>query len=541
MKEGLQMEMFQSNEMQVYIKIFEDFPHAVILLDVTSEKVVYANHTACEFYKYTLAEFRNISNADLHALPTYKLKMNIKQVLDKEKTIFQSKHKDKDGNVLIVDVLASPILIEGMQFLISVVIEASKTEREKMMQTDVFFFSPDPIALLDKDGDIFAVNQSFTALFGYTMDELKTEWFDYFVDNNRVVLDPVFHYNALKEGKITNLETVRRSKSGRYIDVNMIVVPFVAGDEPLGAQIVYREITEMVENRKQLDLFKEILQKNTDGVMITDAKQDIIWVNEAFSEITGYTEKDAIGKSPELLHSNVQDEAFYKKMWNSLKKHGKWEGEIWNQKKNGTIYIQWLHIFAIHGENNIVLNYVGFLKDLSDMNSVNKKILMMLEKDPLTSVYNRAYFFDHLSEFLQDDVKEGYVVFMDLDGFKDVNDRFGHVVGDHILIEFSKRMLLTFKDDTIARYGGDEFLILIKNKTKEEVVQCLEAFMHLSQKKYRMDLGNLRVLPSIGVSRYPFDSSDIEELIEQADKAMYHAKNNFLDYTFYEDIDKEAM
>lgn len=533
------METFNNNEMQVYIKIFEDFPHPVILLNLSSEKVVYANQKACKFYHYSLQEFQEITNKELHALPEHKLKMNLKQVIDKEKTIFQSKHKDKEGNTLIVDVLASPIEIGGSSYLISVVIEASKTEREKMMLTDVFFFSPDPIALLNKNGDLFAVNQSFTALFGYTIEDLKTDLFAYFVDNNAITLDPVLHYNAFKDGKITNIETIRRSKSGRYIDVNMIVVPFIVGDEPLGAQIVYREITEMVENRKQLDLFKEILQKNTDGVMITDNLQNIIWVNEAFSEITGYQSSEVLGNNPSLLHSSMQDEKFYKNLWNSLKKSGKWEGEIWNKKKDGTLYIQWLHIFSIYGENQKLLNYVGFLKDLSDMSSVNKKILMMLEKDPLTSVYNRSYFFDHLSHFLHDDLKEGYIIFMDLDGFKEVNDTFGHAVGDQILIEFSKRMMVSFKDDIIARYGGDEFLILVKNKSKLQVEQYVEAFINLSQKKYKVNLGNLRVLPSIGISRYPTDSIDIEELIEKADKAMYYAKSNFLDYNFFEDINNE--
>src|SRR5690554_3581976 len=199
------MKTFYNKEMQVYIKIFEDFPHPVILLNLSTEKVVYANNAACKFYHYTLEEFQEITNDELHALPTHKLKMNLKQVLDKEKTIFQSKHKDKEGNILIVDVLASPIFIEGSPFLISVVIEASKTERERMMLTDVFFFSPDPIALLDKDGNLFAVNQSFTSLFGYTIEDLKTDLFDYFIEDRAVVLDPVVHYNAFKDGKITNI------------------------------------------------------------------------------------------------------------------------------------------------------------------------------------------------------------------------------------------------------------------------------------------------------------------------------------------------
>ena len=169
------MSQTKHSQLNLYIDIFERFPHSVILLELTSTNIVFANQAACKLYGYSFAEFITLKNKDIHALPEYKLAKNFEQVISGEKTIFQSKHKDKNHQTLTVDVLAAPIEIDGKKYLISVIIEASKTDRERLMQTDVFFYSPDPMALLDKTGKIFAVNHSFVAMFGYTAEDLQGE------------------------------------------------------------------------------------------------------------------------------------------------------------------------------------------------------------------------------------------------------------------------------------------------------------------------------------------------------------------------------
>lgn len=268
-----------------------------------------------------------------------------------------------------------------------------------------------------------------------------------------------------------------------------------------------------------------------EGIMIADTKSRITHVNPAFEFVTGYTHEEAVGQRPSLLNSGIHDQEFYTKMWATIREHGKWSGEIWNRRKTGDIYPEWLTIVAIHNEQGDIVNYCGIFEDISAQKNAENEIERRKYTDTLTGVANRYAYLQRMETLLQSSANREYhhaVLFLDLDRFKQVNDTLGHSIADEMLVSVTQRIQSVLKNkDIVARYGGDEFIITITNiHHMQEAVQVAEKIVQLLSEPFPVDEQNIYMSTSMGISLYPEDGTTMDTLVKKADQAMYYAKHN---------------
>ncbi len=285
-------------------------------------------------------------------------------------------------------------------------------------------------------------------------------------------------------------------------------------------QAVTDEIVEL-----RLRIFNEV----PEGRIITDVDSVVIDVNPAFTKITGYSPEDVIGYTPQILNSGLQSRSFYIEIWKTLLKCGHWQGEVWNRKKNGEIYSERLSVFAIYDDNNSITHYVGLLSDITSNKRQQEQLDLLAHYDVLTQLPNRTLFDDRFNQaiaYTKRTNTELAVCFLDLDNFKQVNDRYGHHVGDSILIEVSQRITQQIREsDTVSRQGGDEFTMLLADvKSFIYCQQTLQRILDSIAQPIIIDDIEHIISASIGVTLYPADSGEVDTLLRHADHAMYEAK-----------------
>ena len=266
-----------------------------------------------------------------------------------------------------------------------------------------------------------------------------------------------------------------------------------------------------------------------EGIMVTDASAKITEVNGSFSQMTGYTSEEVLGKNPNILKSGHHSPEFFTEMWNTLRKQGYWRGEIWNCRKNGEVYPEMLTISAVKNIEGQVQHYVSLSTDITSMKAYQGQLEHIVHYDVLTNLPNRVLLADRLSQAMthcQRRRRSLAVAFMDLDGFKDVNDNYGHVVGDKLLIALSQRIKDALREgDTLARIGGDEFIAVLGDLQNIRVsAHILERLLKAASDPVTVGGVVIQVSVSIGVTLYPHDNSDADHLVRHADQAMYTAK-----------------
>ena len=265
--------------------------------------------------------------------------------------------------------------------------------------------------------------------------------------------------------------------------------------------------------------------------MITDAENHIFDINQAFTRITGYSREEIIGKNPKVLSSGRQSRNFYVSMWNSLKNEDAWRGEIWNRRKSGEIYPEMLSISLLRDSNGKVLRHVAVFSDISKIKEHEAELVRIAHFDALTSIPNRILLSDRMKQAISQTSRDQClmaVCYLDLDGFKPINDTLGHQAGDEVLIEIAKRIGVTIRGgDTVARLGGDEFVILLLGLEKgDECVTTLERLLVAIAEPFTVKNKTVSVSASIGVSIYPIDDEAPDTLLRHADQAMYVAKQS---------------
>ncbi len=276
--------------------------------------------------------------------------------------------------------------------------------------------------------------------------------------------------------------------------------------------------------------FQRMIEHMPESVLVTDTQGTIKFVNPAFTRVTGYSFQEIVGQNPKILQSGRQDTRFYQDMWETIAKDNHWQGEIWNRRKNGEVYPEWLSISAVRNDQNKITNYIGVFTDIT-LRKISENTLQYLAyHDSLTRLPNRTLFFDRLTQALaQADRSKDLiaVLYVDLDHFKLINDTLGHEAGDSLLKMVSLRLQKCIrKGDTLARIGGDEFVIVLVNvidfdNTKIIATKILETLSKPFRLRSKQDS---YVTASIGISMYPFDGQKAEQLLTVSDRAMYKAK-----------------
>jgi len=309
------------------------------------------------------------------------------------------------------------------------------------------------------------------------------------------------------------------------------VVPWREGDGSIGGIILFAEdITKHRETEMRLRLAASMFTNAREGITITDPKGTILEVNEMFTRITGYEREDVIGKNPRILKSGLQSDEFYSNMWRSLVSEGQWSGEIWNRKKSGETYAETLDINAVRDSTGNVLQYVALFSDITQLKKHAQQLEHLTYYDALTSLPNRALLADRVHQAMaQANRRKQFfaVAYLDLDGFKNINDKHGRDAGDRLLTSLAFDMKCALREgDTLARLGGDEFVAVILDlDDAASSVPVLDQLLEAASERVQVGDVSLRVSASIGVSFFPqSEVADPDLLLRQADQAMYQAK-----------------
>ena len=287
------------------------------------------------------------------------------------------------------------------------------------------------------------------------------------------------------------------------------------------------------QERKQaqaaIQLAASVFTHAREGILITDAAGNIVKVNDSFCRITGYEPQDVLGKNPRLFQSGRQSQAFYREMWQALDEHGYWTGELWDRRKNGELFAELLAISAVRDDEGKTQNYVGLFSDITPMKDHQQQIEHLAQHDRLTGLPNRVLLTDRLNQAIARCQRRDLslaLVYLDLDGFKAINDTHGHVSGDKLLITVSQRMSAVLRDgDTLARIGGDEFVVVLTDLVHpSDAEPVLARLLQAAADPVQVGDALLNVSASLGVALCPRDGLDADLLMQSADEAMYSAK-----------------
>ena len=302
--------------------------------------------------------------------------------------------------------------------------------------------------------------------------------------------------------------------------------------EPGHLVVVFDVITKRKLAEQELSLAATAFEAHV-GIIVTDARGVILRVNRALTESTGYSAEDAVGQTPRLFKSGRHDEAFYAAMWESLRRTGVWQGEIWDRRKNGEIYPKWLIITAVKADDGETIRYVGTQTDITERKDAEDKIKYLAFYDPLTGLPNRRLLLDRLRHALATSTrgqKQSALLFIDLDDFKTLNDSLGHGHGDLLLQQVGRRLSSGVREgDTVARLGGDEFVVILENlgQTAGEAAAHAETvgekILDALRQPYVLNAHECQSSASIGVTLFGNQHETMDELLKQADLAMYQA------------------
>jgi diguanylate cyclase (GGDEF)-like protein/PAS domain S-box-containing protein len=341
------------------------------------------------------------------------------------------------------------------------------------------------------------------------------------------------HESAIRAALSGDEQKFERYMSKRDGSVGHILVHYIpdrdAHGKVAGFILIVTDIKAVKVAEADLQLATSVYENALEGIMVTDGSGLILSVNPAFTQITGYPAQEAVGQTPHLLRSERHDEKFYASLWQQITGPGLWRGEIWNRRKNGEVFLEWLTITRIAGSNEAATRFVSVFHDITDSWKVNESNRLLAFHDALTKLPNRALLLERLERQIagaERDPKRIAVLFLDLDRFKAVNDTLGHAVGDELLIIVSQKLQsLVRQSDTVARLGGDEFVILLDNPAhQDEVVYIADRVISVINEPIEILGHQVHVGASLGIAMYPDHGITAAELIESADASMYGAK-----------------
>ena len=408
-----------------------------------------------------------------------------------------------------------------------------QVEREERLRT-LFNEAPLGIAVIDSvTAELLAINAKYSEIVGRSeADLLRMTWKDIThpddIAGDQALMDEV---NA---GRRTGFYMRKRmlQPDQSVIWVGMTIAKLTHYHEDRRVHIcMIEDITERVQNENRMRLDAAVISHTRDGVVVTDLTPRIISVNQAYTEITGYTAEEVIGKNPAILRSGRQDARFYRAMWGEIANTGRWQGELYNRRKNGEVYPQLSTIDTIYDADGKPRYYVGVFSDIAKLKKSEESFERLAHYDILTGLPNRLMVTSRLTHAIDSAARHDRligVLFMDLDHFKNINDSLGHLAGDELLTAVAVRLKARIRsEDTIARLGGDEFLILLEDlETPEQAaLVARDLLTHLSAPFTLASGHEVYSGGSIGISLYPQDGNNAPDLIRNADAAMYLSKS----------------
>ena len=466
----------------------------MLLIDPRSGKITHANNAAVQFYGHSQKQLQSMSIQQINTLTAKQVSEERLLAEQEGRNFFIFRHRLANSEIKTVEVYSVPLNLDGKTLLYSIIRDISK---ERGLEADLWHYQSQLEEMVDvQTNEIKKQNELLKIIFSAAL---------------------LFLLSLI----IVLIVALRHVNSSRKI---------------------------LLKNEKELRLAAGVFETATEAVMIINSKHQIIKVNSAFSDITGYQANEVINHNLFQFKFTSQDEGYLKNIFTILSTQGSWQGELWSKQKNGEKYLQWLAISSMKDPNHHVEGYVFLFSDITKRKADEKRIWRQANFDSLTGLANRGLFIEHFSRSIERAKRNNKLVallFIDLDRFKYVNDTFGHAAGDLLLIEAGNRINNNLRtSDTVARFGGDEFALVLPDIDELQSIEAVvnKLLISLAQ-PYDLDGKNAFISASIGVTIYPENGADTETLLRNADSAMYKAKEKGRNasYFFTHEMDIEAQ
>ncbi|QOP46540.1 EAL domain-containing protein [Sulfurimonas paralvinellae] len=505
-------------------------------LQKTADK--YSNRHLHTFYKQavvmlnTLQSLKEVS-VDIENNPLPKDIQRLKEHL----------RLDYEQNLEYQTLLALLFFIFSIILLITLILshlDSNRRKKELLAFRSAIEKSDNSVVITDSQRNIIYVNESFEKTTGYTAKEalghnpnfLKSGMQDenFYKDLN----------STLAQGKKWEGEFINKRKDGRLLYEKTSIIPIYLEGKILNFIALKLDITDYIERNKKLVQAAAVFENTEEAIIIADADGKVISVNNAFTNIYGYTLDEVKGTNLSMLHAGVYDDKFYADVWYEINKNGMWRGKLINKTKEGQNIPVWTTIKKIKDEHGKTVNYTAIQTDLREIERSQAKADYLAYHDPLTGLYNRVNFEEYLAHALlvaKRNESLMAILFIDLDRFKIINDTLGHDIGDKVLITVAERLKNTLRDsDFISRWGGDEFVVILENiVSASDTAIVATNLVEVLKEPMNIDGHHLITTASIGIALFPENGEDTNTLIKHADSAMYQAKdlgkNNFCYYT----------
>ncbi|MCQ8104243.1 EAL domain-containing protein [Methylomonas sp. SURF-2] len=510
-------------------------------------RILDANKTACQKLGYSHQELCQLTIADLDPYyPMERWPEHWRELKLNKSLRFESAHKRSDGTIIPVEIVANYFEYDGKEFNCALAHDISERKQAeetlKALQSRLQFLLESTPAIIyarraSGSFDTTFISENIIAQLGYRPEDFIGEsgfWLNRIhpEDRARVLaeLPQAFHGGPHKQ----EYRFLHKDGEYRWMHDELVLIRDSEG-KPLELVGYWSDISDRKKAEDELRIAAATFETH-EAIMITDAMANILRVNQAFEHITGFSAAEVIGRNPRILSSGRHDKSFYQAMWAQLLTAGTWEGEIWDRRKNGQIYPKWLTITALKDIRNQPTEYVAIFTDITERKQAEEEIRHLAFYDPLTKLPNRRLLLDrlHLALLASERSRQyGALLFLDMDKFKSLNDTLGHNIGDLMLIEVAERIKTSIREvDTVARFGGDEFVVLFENigdaaeeasqrvsLIAEKIRACLTLPFHFQPHIHISS-------PSIGVCLFQGHALAADDVIKQADIAMYHAKNS---------------
>jgi diguanylate cyclase (GGDEF)-like protein/PAS domain S-box-containing protein len=518
--------------------LIESMLEAVILIDPIQFRIIAANHAATRLLQIPSDELLDQAIVDFTTSPE-----DLFFWEDVAAGLSEQIHSDtviqrKDGAILQVTRRVNLVHLDNeTTFFILVMHDQSEqrhieNELEKLIAElrATLESTADGILVTDMDGAIRSYNHHFADLWTLP-SHLMTERDDaaVFAWMEKCVLNLNDYHRRLgliQHSPLLEAHDTICLHSGKILD--RVTLPQYARGRPIGRVYSFRDITQKLADQARLKLASQVFESSTDAIFITDTEQKIISTNPSFERLTLIKEHTILGLTiSEFFSEHSHDEEFALAL-KKLEANGFWEGELWNRKADGHAYLCMINLVRVQDQDGQTLHYIGFFKDRTEHYTAKQKIEELAFKDVLTGLPNRLLLGERFNQAISHAEREKdpfAVLFLDLDHFKQINDSLGHPFGDKVLIEVTHRLQQCLRQiDTAARLGGDEFVLLLQEADQAGAEICARRIIAELKKPFAIDDINFTVTCSVGIALYPGDGTSMDDLIKNADSAMYHVK-----------------
>ncbi|MCG8039181.1 MAG: diguanylate cyclase, partial [Candidatus Thiodiazotropha taylori] len=522
-----------------YISLFENQPYAAVVIDKFSV-IKLANKKASDLFGFRTAEM--MEGHFLLRLFGVNEMVRLKETLSNLRKnsnvcVEDVSYKDEAAVVHHLDLHLSATYDSNLAYdLVLVTIQVHKTDMEdgvnknsllailNNLDASVVTYNRDGVCTFANDDFLKVNNKKYEEVVG----RRRESWMPYDVAVKEEAKSAKVLITGLSSCDEVELSTSLHRES-RYV-ISRFPIIGKTSSFPSGTGELITDVTRQRVQEEQLTLVLNAFRLSRDAILMTDEQNKIISVNDAFERITGYVESEVLGKDPRLLASNRHDHHFYKRMWQSINQNNHWEGEIWNRRKSGEIYPEWLSISKIVDEIKAHTHYIAVFTDITQKKKTEDEIENLAFYDVLTGLANRYLLADRVEKAVHADMRSGAtssLVYFDLDHFKTVNDTMGHSVGDKLLQEVAMRMKRLIREkDTLSRLGGDEFVLFMPDIDPNDIEARLHALVSQLNQPYTILDTEVTISASFGVAVSPDDGNSYESLLRHADMAMYKAKED---------------